>query len=140
MAKGICPRCKSNPSLPYHCFCRKCHCERQKQYYGRYPRSTKASAARRSIVIKAFVDEAKNKPCSDCGIKYISYAMDFDHVRGNKKFNLSVAAQRKFKMQVIKDEIEKCDVVCANCHRIRTYKRILASGVKVAQRALTPLE
>jgi hypothetical protein len=46
--------------------------------------------------------------------------MDFDHVRGEKLFNigqtLSVA------MPKFLTEISKCDIVCANCHRIRTNK------------------
>lgn len=52
--------------------------------------------------------------------------MDFDHVRGEKKFNLAVAANKNISIARIQDEIAKCDVVCANCHRERTFKRALS--------------
>ena len=51
--------------------------------------------------------------------------MDYDHRPGTKKkFNVSVI--RKGKAEILK-EIEKCDLVCANCHRIRTHNRRFAS-------------
>lgn len=63
----------------------------------------------------------KDKPCADCGNKFPFYSMDFDHVRGKKEFAVSSAGNLKWS-RILK-EIAKCDVVCANCHRARTYKR-----------------
>jgi hypothetical protein len=63
----------------------------------------------------------KDKPCSDCGVSYPSHVMDFDHVRGEKTFNISRAL--RVSKEKLLEEIEKCEVVCANCHRIRTYER-----------------
>lgn len=48
--------------------------------------------------------------------------MDFDHVNG-KEFNLSVAAKTGISMARVMREIGKCDVVCSNCHRMRTHNR-----------------
>ncbi len=45
--------------------------------------------------------------------------MDFDHVRGKKLFNIANGRYRTWKSVII--EIAKCDLVCANCHRIRTH-------------------
>lgn len=59
--------------------------------------------------------------CADCGYRGRSEALDFDHVRGIKKFNISQRLQ--YKPERLLAEIAKCDVVCANCHRIRTYNR-----------------
>jgi len=56
----------------------------------------------------------------DCGKRWHFCAMDFDHVRGKKLFEINDASCRA--LQKVKDEIAKCDVVCANCHRIRTYQ------------------
>jgi hypothetical protein len=60
-------------------------------------------------------------PCSDCGIKYPAYVMDFDHLRDKSgqvhKF-LSYSHKR------LLEEISKCEIVCANCHRERTYQRM----------------
>jgi hypothetical protein len=48
--------------------------------------------------------------------------MDLDHVRGRKEFKVSEAVQKAYSINVerLHAEIAKCDVVCANCHRIRT--------------------
>lgn len=64
---------------------------------------------------------AKDKPCEDCGIKYPPYVMDFDHVRGEKVRKVSGLTNGS--TAVILAEIAKCDVVCANCHRERTFQR-----------------
>ena len=66
------------------------------------------------------VREAKDVPCMDCGKRWHFCAMDFDHVRGKKLFEINDASCRA--LQKVKDEIAKCNVVCANCHRIRTYQ------------------
>lgn len=57
----------------------------------------------------------------DCGVKFVWYIMEFDHVRGVKIFNISKMVGRG--MKAVLEELAKCDVVCANCHRIRTFKR-----------------
>ena len=48
--------------------------------------------------------------------------MDFDHVRGRKEFKISEAVQKAYALNIdnLHLEIAKCDVVCANCHRLRT--------------------
>ena len=68
------------------------------------------------------IQEYKERPCMDCGISYPYYVMDFDHVRGEKRFNVS-SSYTSYSWADIIDEIAKCDVVCSNCHRIRTAKQ-----------------
>lgn len=63
----------------------------------------------------------KNGPCTDCQIHYPYYVMQFDHVRGKKRFNIAHA--KSYSDKVILEEIAKCDLVCANCHAKRTYLR-----------------
>lgn len=72
--------------------------------------------------IKAIRD-AKTKPCLDCHIMYPSYIMQFDHREPSyKNFNIGGSwCSRTLKS--ILSEIDKCDVVCANCHAKRTHKR-----------------
>ena len=61
--------------------------------------------------------------CMDCGYNLHAEALDFDHRPGEeKKFNLSVGAASK-SWDSIMAEVAKCDVVCANCHRIRSAER-----------------
>jgi hypothetical protein len=71
--------------------------------------------------IREFIKIKKDVPCMDCGTKYPYYVMDFDHRdTSQKKFNISeMAVIGSWKL--LKEEIEKCDVVCSNCHRERTH-------------------
>lgn len=71
---------------------------------------------------RKLINELKNRPCLDCGGWFECYAMDFDHRPGEiKSFHISDNANHR--MEILLDEIKKCDVVCANCHRIRTVRR-----------------
>lgn len=72
-----------------------------------------------------YLANLKDVPCADCGQRYPFFVMDFDHVRGEKKFNLSRVASVGHSWAVIIEEAAKCDVVCANCHRIRTHTRVV---------------
>ncbi|HEX5273486.1 MAG TPA: hypothetical protein VFW33_23475 [Gemmataceae bacterium] len=109
-------------------WCRACHCRYQREYYerrkGYYLKLQNERVERHRQAIR----EAKNIPCADCGQRYPHYVMDFDHRPGEKKcFNVSVAAgQPRLSWNRLLAEIAKCDVVCANCHRERTYQRMLA--------------
>lgn len=78
----------------------------------------------------------KDNPCVDCGIKYHPYAMDFDHISDDKIANVSKLLN-KSSWRAILEEIAKCELVCANCHRIRTYNRIYeqARGERYNKRA-----
>ena len=49
--------------------------------------------------------------------------MQFDHVSGDKLFNIGDAANRGLSLLRIQEEMDKCEIVCANCHAIRTYNR-----------------
>lgn len=68
------------------------------------------------------LDELKQAPCTDCGLSFPPCAMDFDHVRGEKLFNVSHMRGGKTDQQIL-DEVAKCELVCACCHRIRTRDR-----------------
>jgi hypothetical protein len=64
-------------------------------------------------------DEAKARPCADCGVQYPPYVMQFDHQR-DKSFGISdISAIASMKRLL--EEIAKCDIVCANCHFERTW-------------------
>lgn len=64
----------------------------------------------------------ESKPCSDCGDWFPAHVMDFDHIAANKRNEVSRLCNNFNKKQMWQ-EIEKCDLVCANCHRKRTHKR-----------------
>jgi hypothetical protein len=46
--------------------------------------------------------------------------LEFDHCSGKKDFNISTGLQLGFSLAVLKKEIEKCQVLCANCHSVKT--------------------
>ena len=74
--------------------------------------------------IMEFVDGYKNMPCVDCKNVYNVRAMDFDHVDPNTKIECVSRLFRNGKSkQMICDEIQKCEIRCACCHRIKTFLR-----------------
>lgn len=82
------------------------------------PEYNRDRRAKRMAVIR----EHKDVPCADCGQRYPHFVMDFDHVRGEKSFGLGDGGKgRDMGLQKVLEEIDKCDVVCANCHRYRTF-------------------
>lgn len=79
---------------------------------------------KKAVLGREYLKKIKDVPCKDCGQKYPSYVMDFDHVRGKKRHCVGSLVGQTIKR--IAEEIALCDVVCANCHRVRTFMR----GVK----------
>lgn len=69
------------------------------------------------------IDRLKSVPCTDCGNRFPSVCMDFDHVRDDKQFSIGTAVMSERKWETVLAEIDKCEVVCSNCHRIRTAQR-----------------
>lgn len=63
--------------------------------------------------------------CADCGYKDHPEALEWDHLPGHQKLhNVGVIVRwTRTSMKTILDEMAKCEVVCANCHRVRTATR-----------------
>lgn len=68
-------------------------------------------------------------PCADCNRHMPHYVMDFDHVTGEKTRDVSALVAAPASIKTIQAEIEKCEVVCAICHRVRTHFRRLGLPV-----------
>lgn len=76
-----------------------------------------------SIRAMALVNEIKSMgSCVDCG-EDDPVVLDFDHVRGVKVCDISRMAHAGYRTWRIMEEIEKCEIRCANCHRRVTHKR-----------------
>jgi len=82
---------------------------------------------RRSKVMKYVQEFKQERGCTDCKEDYPYWILELDHVRGMKVGNLSFMVKQNTLAQVI-EELKKCDVVCANCHRNRTWRRIVSSN------------
>lgn len=88
---------------------------------------TRASQHKRSLQRLEMIAKLKAYPCMDCGNKFPPECMDFDHL-GNKY--KTIGQLRSHAWETVLKEIEKCDLICSNCHRIRTKKRSL--GIVIA--------
>ena len=75
-----------------------------------------------SEVLTEYVHKVKDAPCTDCGVKYPPHVMDFDHI-SDKTANVSVMIRSAYSLQRLQEEIDKCELVCSNCHRQRTWNR-----------------
>lgn len=82
----------------------------------------KAYLAKWKLRLRNVVKALKNKPCTDCQGWFEPCQMDFDHRDpAIKRFSIS---QSVHSTKTILEEVRKCDLVCANCHRLRTQKRL----------------
>jgi hypothetical protein len=106
--------------------CRTCralyhheHYSANKERYITQARQRKQALAieRSKWLLRYFEDH----PCLDCGEKD-PVVLEFDH-RRDKQFNIGADLPYR-NWETILAEIEKCDVVCANCHRRRTAQRL----------------
>lgn len=71
---------------------------------------------------KEKLEKLKDKPCKRCEKKYPSYVMEWHHRNPKtKKFTISSGSFR-YGIKTILKEIKKCDLYCANCHRIIEYE------------------
>ncbi len=73
----------------------------------------------------SFVNALKEgRPCLDCSMVYPTYVMDFDHRDPTTKISeIATMRRRHVPLEKLLAEIAKCDLICSNCHRIRTHKR-----------------
>ena len=83
---------------------------------------------RRKVLQDNIIAYLLKHPCVDCGEKDI-IVLEFDHLRDKKK-GIAHLVKDVVRWNTIAEEIEKCEVVCANCHAKRTAKR--AGYYKVA--------
>lgn len=132
----FCPRCKeslefimfsSNPSrkdrLQVYCIeCMKLY--RKEHYYKNksqyYDRNNKTNK-----ILADYRDSFKlNAKCSNCGIEYPNepYLFEFDHLDKENKLYCVSQLVRKGSLLKLKEEINKCQILCLICHRRKTAK------------------
>jgi hypothetical protein len=86
-------------------------------------------AVKRMAPRRAIIDEARAVGCADCGVVNLAHPeiFDFDHLPGHVKLGSVTAFLTKGSIDDLRAEIAKCEVVCSNCHRIRTKSREAAT-------------
>jgi len=108
--------------------CKKCFGIRQRKHYRnnkaayivRNVRRTKEERKRQAQVV---FDLKDGKQCVDCGVPYRAWQLQFDHPPGAHKIGDVASIVGNVSETRLMSEIAKCDLVCANCHADRTYKR-----------------
>ncbi len=106
---------------------KKKQAESARKHYEKFTEKMKLRGASHKIISRRrnrqFVYEyLLEHPCIDCGITDIR-VLEFDHVRGTKTREICDMVQAAMSIKNIALEIEKCEVRCANCHRIVTIER-----------------
>ncbi len=102
-----------------------------------------ASYARRCYFKRRqwIVDYKQGKPCGDCNGIFHHFAMDFDHREGTEKlFAISTSVAIGASKELIEQEIAKCDLICSNCHRVRTWTKIQAKMLPLPPERTAPAD
>lgn len=101
--------------------CKKCHSDYRKNHYNANRQKYIDKAARiKKEYRKEYYDWLSSKSCVDCG-NSDTRVLELDHL-DNKRYTVGLRVGQ-VKLASLMEEINKCEVVCANCHRIRTITR-----------------
>lgn len=113
-------------------YCRECRRDYDRDYYARRGRDARLRRQRaRASEAQAWVNTLKaGIPCVDCNGIFPTYVMQWDHLPGYKKRG-AISRMRTMSRALVMDEILKCELVCANCHAVRTALR--ARGIDTAR-------
>jgi hypothetical protein len=117
--------------------CANCHAIRtynwikSEDVFSSRPKGTSRYLARKTAYRMAqsgLLAELRAVPCSDCGLSFPHFVMQFDHRdQADKNYTVTRMIGRAGRLRIL-EEAAKCDIVCANCHRERTYRRRTTSA------------
>lgn len=108
--------------------CKDCSQKRSRRYYEEKGEEHKKNVIRRNKkhrkALQEFIlDYLSSNPCKDCGNSDLR-VLEFDHLpEFEKKRDISRMIAASVSISTLQSEIIKCEVVCCNCHKIRTYSR-----------------
>lgn len=123
----ICKECQRGLAANWYERNKETRQDTRRKYHARAVRENRAK----------ILEVLKQSVCADCGYSDIR-ALDFDHVRGTKRTGVLSMVNRGFAWATIAEEITKCEVVCCNCHRIRTAKQFNWSGARYGKPDAAP--
>jgi len=140
METKVCSKCETEKSLDEfffrnkktgrrHAQCKGCYNNGRnyKEHYEKYKEEYKERANDRIKTLLQenrgnMIDYLKKHSCVDCGETRI-VVLEFDHLDRDKKEYGIAKMMKHFTWDKIQKEMNKCEVVCANCHRVRTAKQ-----------------
>lgn len=132
--KKRCPRCSKTKDVnEFHWrnkskdkrqgWCKSCAIAARVDHYQTHRAETLLVVRQRQMVLRKQLWQLRvGQSCQDCG-ETDPVVLDFDHVQGTKRWNVSSMVNSGYSWESILGEVKKCEVVCANCHRRRTAKR-----------------
>lgn len=101
------------------------HKKAKREWYLRNKELTNSRSRRDREIRKEKIRKIKeSSPCTDCNIFYPYWVMHFDHLGNDEKIDTINNLLVTVSMEKVLDEIKKCELVCANCHATRTWKRL----------------
>jgi hypothetical protein len=105
-------------------WCKSCKREYAAAHYQAHKARRRAQNKRRhEEFLRWYVGLKSGRPCAACGNVFHPAAMQWDHLPGRPKTaDVAVLARRGNRKRVL-DEIANCELVCANCHAVRSYVR-----------------
>ena len=103
--------------------CKSCHSLYRQQHYLKNKekyliKARKWNKKQGEALSKYLFNKLSHSICIDCGEKDI-IVLDFDHIE-NKKLGISEMYKNRYSLEAVEQEIKKCVVRCANCHRRKT--------------------
>jgi hypothetical protein len=106
----------------YQYSCKECNKSYLKDHYSKNKEYNIQKTKKYKDDIKSFLDGyKKNLKCEKCSETDIA-CLDFHHLNCSEKdFEIGIAVSRGYSIDKIKQEIEKCVILCANCHRKLHY-------------------
>ena len=106
-------------------YCRACRNAYDRLYYAERGRADRLARNRVALdAARAWMNAMKEGvPCADCGQLFPVFVMHWDHLPGFEKVDDVGNMLRRFARETILEELKKCELVCANCHVMRTVKR-----------------
>lgn len=111
--------------------CKKCFAAYHRHYYkknkDKYITKNRLNKNRQRVRLRKILWSVKQSPCQDCGGNFHPWVMELDHRDDTEKIAaVANLVGRGCTDEKLLNEIKKCDVVCANCHRMRTFLRMEA--------------
>jgi hypothetical protein len=105
-------------------WCKPCRREYAAAHYQANKARRQAQNKRRQAEFMAwYISHKAGRPCADCRQEFHPAAMQWDHLPGvEKTADLAFLAKRGSRRRVL-EEIAKCELVCANCHSVRSHLR-----------------
>lgn len=111
-------------------YCAACRRAYDRRYYAERGRAARRDRQRaRRAKAQRWLDSMKEgAPCTDCTLSFPAWVMHWDHLPGFEKVGEIANLATRRTRSVVLEELKKCELMCANCHVMRTVSRARRSS------------